>query len=348
MEMSELPIQIENTDHSKAAVIPVELSNLDDSTLVYSSEEGEHDLDSPKPVTAHGECCLGQGNGYESESDTYVEVIFKGERRGYYRNTTGVELYPEQFVIVETEKGMDLGRVGSLGNAAYGKSRLRLRPCVEEVMKILRLAEQSDMKVLWYHREQEQTAFHICFEKILNLNLPMKLVDVEFQFDRNRITFYFTADGRVDFRELVRQLAMEYRTRIELRQIGPRDEAKRLGGYGVCGRELCCSSWLGAFEPISTDMAKLQNLSLNPFKLAGQCGRLKCCLAYETHVYEELLHRFPPLDYRFQTAKGTARIDKIDVFQDAVFIQYEKSGDWERLTLEQVKKLIPDFDSQPA
>jgi cell fate regulator YaaT (PSP1 superfamily) len=168
----------------------------------------------------------------------------------------------------------------------------------------------------------------------------MKLVDVEYQFDRNRITFYFTADGRVDFRQLVRELAAEYRTRIELRQIGPRDEAKRMGGFGVCGRELCCSSWLGMFEPISTDMARLQNLTINPFKLAGQCGRLKCCLSYEAQLYEELLKRFPPLEYRIKTSKGEGKIEKIDIFQDAIYIHYPKINGWDRMTLDEVNELI--------
>jgi cell fate regulator YaaT (PSP1 superfamily) len=169
----------------------------------------------------------------------------------------------------------------------------------------------------------------------------MKLIDVEYQFDRNRITFFFTADGRVDFRALVKELAAAYRTRIELRQIGPRDEAKRFGGLGNCGRDLCCTAWLGNFEPISTGMAKMQNLTMNPFKLAGQCGRLKCCLAFESQVYEELLKRFPPLETMIKTEKGIGRIEKVDIFQDVVYLYHEKNDIWEKLTLDDVKKL-PD------
>jgi cell fate regulator YaaT (PSP1 superfamily) len=274
--------------------------------------------------------------------DACTEVLFKGERRGYYVNATGLPVEEGTYVIVEAEKGNDLGVVSAAGATALFKSRQRTRPCADPLRRVLRLAEESEVRVIAYHREQERTAFEVCLEKIHMLNLPMKLVDVEFQFDRNRITFYFTADGRVDFRELVRELASEYRTRIELRQIGPRDEARRIGGFGVCGRELCCNAWLGAFEPISTDMAKLQNLSLNPFKLAGQCGRLKCCLSYELRLYEELLKKFPPLDYTFNTERGQARIEKLDIFQDAIYIHYRDSDAWERLTLEEAHALMEE------
>ncbi|MBN1448972.1 MAG: Signal peptidase-like protein [Bacteroidetes bacterium] len=323
--------------------VPVELQKLDDSVLVYSSEEGDVDTHEEVIETAQPDekICHGEsGDGETVDTDPYIEVVFKGERRGYYLNDTGVTLQAGQYVIVEAEKGIDLGLIGAIGGTAYMKSRLRMRPCKESPRNIVREANDSDIKVLLFHREQEHTAFQICLEKIEKLDLPMKLVDVEYQFDRNRITFYFTADGRVDFRQLVRELAAEYRTRIELRQIGPRDEAKRMGGFGVCGRELCCSSWLGMFEPISTDMARLQNLTINPFKLAGQCGRLKCCLSYEAQLYEELLKRFPPLEYRLQTARGDGKIEKIDIFQDAIFVHYAHDNTWERLTLDEVHALM--------
>jgi len=319
---------------------PIDENSLDDAALVYSSEFDPETGDAPVlPETPDDEACRSH---FEDGVDTsvFTEVIFKRERRGYYVNETGLELAPEMYVLVEAEKGVDLGIVGMTGEQAWLKSRIRNKPCQSPTRKIVRIAEENDVNILRFHREQEETAFEVCQEKIHKLGLPMKLVDVEFQYDRNRITFYFTADGRVDFRELVRELASEYRTRIELRQIGPRDEAKRLGGYGVCGREICCSSWLDTFEPISTEMAKLQNLSLNPFKLAGQCGRLKCCLSYELQVYEQLLKRFPPLEYRLKTPKGMARIEKIDIFQDAIFIHYEKSDAWEKLSLDEINRLI--------
>lgn len=334
--------------------VPLELHKLDDSVLVYSSEEGDV-TDGPSP-TAHSadggddghSCCHEKERGSSDIDMTpFTEVVFKGERRGYYFNDSGLELSIGMFVIVEAEKGIDLGEIGSTGDTAYMKSRLRQRPCAGDMKKIVRLASDADMKVVTFHREQEDTAFSICLDRIHKLDLPMKLVDVEYQYDRNRITFYFTADGRVDFRQLVRELASEYRTRIELRQIGPRDEAKRMGGFGVCGRELCCSSWLGQFEPISTDMARLQNLTINPFKLAGQCGRLKCCLSYEAQLYEELLKRFPPLDYRVNTKKGDGIIEKIDIFQDAIYVHYSKDNSWDRLTLDEINAIVEQKQREP-
>lgn len=328
--------------------VPLDLHKLDDAVLVYSSEEGDvTEPVAPPQSAATGEehahpdgCCHEHEERPDFDTAPYTEVVFKGERRGYYINDQGLELSDGTSVIVEAEKGIDLGLVASSGATAYMKSRLRMRPCVGEIRKVLRIATEADLKVMDFHREQEHTAFHICLDKVHKLDLPMKLVDVEYQFDRNRITFYFTADGRVDFRQLVRELAAEYRTRIELRQIGPRDEAKRMGGFGVCGRELCCSSWLGMFEPISTDMARLQNLTINPFKLAGQCGRLKCCLSYEARLYEELLKRFPPLDYAVVTKKGEGKIEKIDIFQDAIFVHYQKDNVWDRMTLDEINAIL--------
>lgn len=386
------PDESPKSEERERKEIPVDLHKLDDSVLVYSSEDGDiaergaaeegsaaagssaaaergatdeggataggsatagGDAAAERDATRGGDrtkedsCCHEDEKEGGVDVTPFIEVIFKGERRGYYFNEGGLELEEGLSVIVEAEKGVDLGVIGSMGSSAYMKSRLRQRPCEGEMKKVMRLATDADLKVMVYHREQEHTAFNICLDRIHKLELPMKLVDVEYQFDRNRITFYFTAEGRVDFRQLVRELAAEYRTRIELRQIGPRDEAKRLGGFGVCGRELCCSSWLGQFEPISTDMARLQNLTINPFKLAGQCGRLKCCLSYEAQLYEELLKRFPPLDYRLMTGKGEASIEKIDIFQDAIFVHYAKDNSWERLTLDEVNAAIEEKQRAP-
>ena len=336
-------------DQRERKEVPLELHKLDDSVLVYSSEDGDV-AETPATDGGDGEksgCCH-EGEQHDGiDVSPFIEVVFKGERRGYYLNKGNLELEEGMFVVVEAEKGVDLGVIGSIGDTAYMKSRLRQRPCAGEMKNIVRLATDADMKVMSFHREQEHTAFNICLGRIQKLDLPMKLVDVEYQFDRNRITFYFTADGRVDFRQLVRELASEYRTRIELRQIGPRDEAKRMGGFGVCGRELCCSSWLGQFEPISTDMARLQNLTINPFKLAGQCGRLKCCLSYEAQLYEELLKRFPPLDYRVMTQKGEGVIEKIDIFQDAIYVHYAKDNSWDRLTLDEINAAIEQKQQEP-
>jgi cell fate regulator YaaT (PSP1 superfamily) len=348
----EQPIQGNEIREEKG--IPLELHKLDDSVLVYSSEDGEVSDSSTgearsAPVAGPSPDCFDENEQSEDRDVAlHTEVVFKGERRGYFLNSAALELTEGSFVIVEAEKGIDLGMVASIGSTARMKGRLRNRPCAGETRKVMRLASEADVKVRDFHREQEQTSFNICLDKIHKLDLPMKLVDVEYQFDRNRITFYFTADGRVDFRQLVRELAAEYRTRIELRQIGPRDEAKRMGGFGVCGREICCSSWLGMFEPISTDMARLQNLTINPFKLAGQCGRLKCCLSYEAQLYEELLKRFPPLEYGITTKKGDGKIEKIDIFQDAIYVHYSKDNAWDRMTLDEVNAILEQKQREPG
>ncbi len=338
--MSPQDIEIQN-EADRRPEVPLELHKLDDAVLVFSSEHGEVEDGRVAVVeekTSSG-CCHEQGIA-DVDAAPFVELVFKGERRGYYLNESDESFNVGDVLIVEAEKGVDIGAVGSTGSTAYMKSRLRMRPCQESPRKVVRRASDEDLRILTFHREQEAQAYDICLGKIHLLELPMKLVDVEYQFDRNRITFYFTADGRVDFRQLVRELAAEYRTRIELRQIGPRDEAKRMGGFGVCGRELCCSSWLGVFEPISTEMARLQNLSLNPFKLAGQCGRLKCCLSYEAQLYEELLKRFPPMDYRVRTKRGDGKIEKIDIFQDAIYVHYPGENSWDRMTLDELHVLM--------
>jgi cell fate regulator YaaT (PSP1 superfamily) len=197
----------------------------------------------------------------------------------------------------------------------------------------MRKAIPEDMDQLRINREKEKDASRICREKILKHKLPMKFVDSEYQYDRNRITFYFTADRRVDFRELVKDLASVFRTRIELRQIGVRDEAKRIGGMGSCGLELCCMAWLTQFHRIGTQHARVQNLPLNPLKLSGQCGRLKCCLVFEVENYIESLKRFPPLDSVVATAKGEGRVEKVDIFRDLVYLHYEKDDTWDCLPL---------------
>ena len=352
--MNHNPEPSQNEERERKEV-PLELHKLDDAVLVYTSDDGDvADAPPPESSCADGDgghpdsCCHELEQAGDIEMAPFVEVMFKGERRGYFFNESGLELAEGMHVIVDAEKGVDLGVICSIGDTAYMKSRLRQRPCAGEMKRIVRLADEADLKIVDFHREQEHTAFNICLDHIHKLDLPMKLVDVEYQFDRNRITFYFTADGRVDFRQLVRELASEYRTRIELRQIGPRDEAKRMGGFGVCGRELCCSSWLNQFEPISTDMARLQNLTINPFKLAGQCGRLKCCLSYEARLYEELLKRFPPLDYRLVTQKGEGVIEKIDIFLDAIYVHYPKDNSWARLTLDEVNAMIANPERSVA
>ena len=218
-------------------------------------------------------------NPVRSPEITVYEVEFKGSRRDYYLRPDSIILRPSDFVIVQADRGEHIGRF----NRSGPKSSF---PQVKELKNILRLASYTDLEIMMDDRLKEEEAFIVCQKKIEDHDLKMKLVDVEYQFDGNKICFYFTADKRIDFRALVKDLAAEYRTRIELRQIGVRDEARRLGGIGVCGRTLCCKTFLSQFEPITSQMARDQNLSLSPSKISGLCGRLMCCLAFEEDFYK--------------------------------------------------------------
>jgi len=246
-----------------------------------------------------------------------LEIEFKGGRKEFYANPEEFPFITGDLVIVEVEKGEDLGSVVSMG------SLVDKRVGNQELRKIVRKPGPKDMSQFEENLDLEQNAFVDCRKRIDEHGLPMKLVDVEYQFDRKKITFYFTADNRVDFRALVRDLASTFKARIELRQIGVRDEAKRIGGIGVCGRALCCSTFLRSFEPVVTQCAKDQNLALNPTKLSGACGRLMCCLRYERDLYVETLKKFPPQGTKIKTAKGLGTLVKIDVINENVCLYYE-------------------------
>jgi cell fate regulator YaaT (PSP1 superfamily) len=211
-----------------------------------------------------------------------IGVRFKKAGKIYYFDPGPLPVKMHDHVIVETARGIEYGHV------VVGKKEVTENDVVLPLKKVIRIADEKDAEQVELNKELAAKARSICFEKIRDHQLEMKLVDVEYTFDRNKVIFYFTADGRVDFRELVKDLAAVFRTRIELRQIGVRDEAKLLGGIGPCGRILCCSSWLGDFDPVSIRMAKDQNLSLNPTKISGLCGRLMCCLKFENDTYEQV------------------------------------------------------------
>jgi cell fate regulator YaaT (PSP1 superfamily) len=238
-----------------------------------------------------------------------------------------------EFVIVEAEKGIDLGRVQQI---ADGSSLKNLK---EEPKIILRKASSEELNQLDKNRENEVAAFDVGKEYILRRNLNMKLVDVEYQFDTNKLTFYFTSDERVDFRDLVKDLAGKYRTRIELRQISVREETRKIGGMGICGNELCCCAFLQSFSPISTNDAKEQNLPMNPTKLSGVCNRLKCCLLFEKSFYCQALKKFPTLDSVVRTDRGTAYVDKIDIFNDTVLLRFN-DDDYEYFSLSEINEFL--------
>src|SRR5690554_3854198 len=218
-----------------------------------------------------------------------VGVRFKKAGKIYYFDPDKKWINEGDFVIVETIRGIEYGQV------VVGPKLVKEEDIVSPLKKVLRLATEEDIRINQENKEKEKDAFNLCLRKIEEHGLEMKLIDIEYTFDNNKVIFYFTADGRIDFRELVKDLAAIFRTRIELRQIGVRDEAKMIGGLGPCGRHMCCSSFLGEFYPVSIKMAKEQKLSLNPAKISGICSRLMCCLNYEHQVYEENIKNLPDI-----------------------------------------------------
>jgi cell fate regulator YaaT (PSP1 superfamily) len=250
-----------------------------------------------------------------------VEVLFKGEERELFSNVTPVILRPGDHVVVEADKGEDMGRVILKGEWVSKKARQA------PVRKIVRKATKEDLERRMANLEKEAEAFQVCRDRIAERELKMKLVDVECRFDGNRITFYFTAEKRVDFRELVKDLAAIYRTRIELRQIGVRDEAKRIGGFGSCGRKFCCSTFLREFEPVTLKMAKDQHLSLSPTKISGACGRLMCCLMYEVDTYRRCLENYPKVGAKIQLGGQEVQVNRVDIFREGVFVQDHEGGE---------------------
>ena len=218
-----------------------------------------------------------------------VGVRFKNAGKIYYFDPVDFEIEENMDVVVETARGLEYGTI------VVGKKEIDEESLVSPLKPIIRIATEEDTKIYNENKEKAKETFQVCLEKIKEHNLTMYLIDCEYTFDRNKLIFYFTAEGRIDFRELVKDLAAIFKTRIELRQIGVRDEAKSIGGLGPCGRSLCCSSWLGDFQPVSIKMAKDQSLSLNPTKISGICGRLFCCLKYEHDVYVEAIEKVPPV-----------------------------------------------------
>ena len=218
-----------------------------------------------------------------------VGVRFKNAGKIYYFDPVDFELEEGMDVVVETARGLEYGTI------VVGKKEIDEESLVSPLKPIIRIATEEDTNIYKENKEKAKETFELCLQKIKEHNLTMYLIDCEYTFDRNKLIFYFTAEGRIDFRELVKDLAAIFKTRIELRQIGVRDEAKSIGGLGPCGRSLCCSSWLGDFQPVSIKMAKDQSLSLNPTKISGICGRLFCCLKYEHDVYVEAIEKVPPV-----------------------------------------------------
>ena len=256
-----------------------------------------------------------------------VEVTFKGNRREYYTAETD-DLAISQYVIVEADRGQDLGRVTAAGAVAERKCSGCSTGCAAPVpvSRVVRQAEAGEVSKAVELREDEPRVRRITREKVIQYGLKMKVSEAEWQWDRNKLTIYFTAERRVDFRELVRDLARTFRTRIELKQIGVRDEAALLGGVGRCGRELCCSTWLRELKPVSLQLAKDQRLSLNPAQISGCCGRLMCCLTYEHESYVQARKRFPREGKTLVTAQGREKVISVDIWRERVLLKDEEGN----------------------
>ncbi|MCI5809017.1 MAG: stage 0 sporulation family protein [Oscillospiraceae bacterium] len=250
-----------------------------------------------------------------------IGVRFKQVGKVYYFDPAGIQVKKEDHVIVETARGVECGEV-AMENRQVSDDNI-----VKPLKKVIRKATEEDLAQMRKNQEKQISAAKICNEKIAAHKLDMKLVDVEYTFDNNKILFYFTADGRVDFRELVKDLASVFRTRIELRQIGVRDEAKMLGGLGICGRPFCCSTFLGEFQPVSIKMAKEQSLSLNPVKISGTCGRLMCCLKYEQEAYEDLLRTTPKVGALVETVEGKGKVVEVNLLSGLLKVRLDANPD---------------------
>ena len=246
-----------------------------------------------------------------------IGVRFKSGGKQYYFDPQGQQVAPGQGVIIETSRGLEYGE------CAQGNTMVEDEEVVQPLRPMVRIATDKDLETVRKNHEKEKKAFTICQEKIAAHGLDMKLVEVEYNFEGNKILFFFTSEGRVDFRALVKDLASVFHARIELRQIGVRDEAKMLGGLGICGRPLCCASFLDEFQPVSIKMAKTQNLSLNPTKISGTCGRLMCCLKYEQEAYEDAVHRMPKNESFVETPEGAGNVCQVDLLRETVKVCLE-------------------------
>lgn len=250
-----------------------------------------------------------------------IGVRFRGGCKEYYFDPHGITVEPNQFVIVETAQGLEYAQCVS------GNHEVEDDSVVQPLRPLVRVATENDDRTYAYNKTREKSAFEVCQKKIAERGLDMKLVRVESNFDGSKIIFFFTSDGRVDFRELVRDLAGVFRARIELRQIGVRDEAKMLGGIGICGRPYCCSQFLDDFQPVSTKMAKVQSMSLNPSKISGACGRLMCCLRYEQAAYEELVKAVPKVGAFVETPAGYGTVSSVNILRSSLKVKLDGQGE---------------------
>jgi cell fate regulator YaaT (PSP1 superfamily) len=278
-----------------------------------------------------------------NENFNIVEVSFKkGSRKGFYRNISSLDLHKGQLVVVEAAQGYDVGEVTLQGELV--KLQMKKRKVTERddtIRNVLRLANEQDINTLLDARNKEQETMIRARAMARSNNLEMKIGDIEFQGDNKKVTIFYTADGRVDFRELVKVYAKEFKVKIEMRQIGARQEAARVGGVGTCGRELCCSTWLNDFKSVTTQTVRYQNLAINSDKLSGQCGRLKCCLNYELDTYNDALKNFPKHADKIETEEGVAFLRKTEILKRQMIYEYaEQKGNFIKMDAEDVKEML--------
>lgn len=269
-----------------------------------------------------------------------IGVRFKKAGKIYYFDPQDLNVEKDSYVIVETARGIEFGQ------CVIGEKMIDESEIIAPLKTVIRVADENDIAKHKENKEKEEEALRICTEKIWDHKLDMKLIDVEYTFDNNKVIFYFTADGRVDFRELVKDLATIFKTRIELRQIGVRDEAKMIGGLGPCGRTMCCSSFLGDFTSVSIKMAKEQNLSLNPTKISGICGRLMCCLNYEQSTYEDIRKRLPRIGSIVETELGTGEVVQNNIVKESVKVKLRNGEEEfiEQFNINNIKMIKGDYE----
>jgi cell fate regulator YaaT (PSP1 superfamily) len=277
-----------------------------------------------------------------SVSDRFniVEVKFKGGRKEYFRNEDNISLMAGDAVVVDVPNGHHIGYVSLQGELVRLQMKRKNIAIDDNIRKIYRVATAKDLEKLEEVKKRELPTLYRTRAIIDDQKLEMKLSDIEYQADNTKATFYYSADDRVDFRELIKMLASEFKIRVEMRQISLRQEAGRLGGIGSCGRELCCSTWLTDFKSVSTAAARYQNLSLNPSKLSGQCGRLKCCLNYELETYMEALEEIPVLETALITEKGIATLQKTDIFRKIMWFSFGSENTWHPVSVDRVKDIM--------
>lgn len=275
-----------------------------------------------------------------SDRFPYIEVRFKGGRKEFFNNPNQLELHTGDEIIVDTQSGNDFGFVSLQGELVRLQMKKKNIAVSNDLPTIFRKATLQDKKNYESAKNRELPTLYRARQIIVELKLQMKLSDIEFQLDGKKAIFYYSAEDRVDFRELIKTMATEFKTRIEMKQISLRQEAGRIGGIGICGRELCCSTWLTDFKNVNTSAARYQNLSINPQKLSGQCGRLKCCLNYELDTYMDALKDIPTVEKPILTTSGEARLQKTDIFRKMMWFSYKSGDDWHPVKTTDVHKLL--------